>query len=53
MIAFLPAIVFFCKQKFEKIKEIVAMNKKTVVNSLIILLWILAILLTLSRTAYI
>ena len=53
LIAFLPIVLYFCKEKFESIKQLVLMNKKTIFNSSIILLWILAIILTLSRTAFI
>lgn len=53
LIAFLPAILLFCKQKFRSIKELIITNKTALINSLVILLWIVAILLTLSRTAYI
>lgn len=53
LIAFLPAVIFFFKQKFENIKQLVMMNKKTIINTAIIWLWILAIVLTLSRTAFI
>lgn len=53
LIAFLPVVIFFFKQKFEEIKKIFLMNKKTIINSLIIFLRILAIVLTLSRTAFI
>lgn len=53
LIAFLPVVIFFFKQKFEELKKIFLMNKKTIINSLIIFLWILAIVVTLSRTAFI
>lgn len=53
LIAFLPAICFFLKQKFTSIKEIFRANKTTIINSSIIVLRILAIVLTLSRTAFI
>lgn len=53
LIAFLPVVILFLKQKFESIKTLVVMNQKAIINVSIILLWILAILLTLSRTAFI
>lgn len=53
LIAFLPVIIFFCKEKMNSIKQLRTINKKTILNSTIILLRILAILLTLSRTAFI
>ncbi len=53
LIAFLPFILTLCKQKFTTIKDVVKANKHTIVNIGIILLRLLAILLTLSRTAYI
>lgn len=53
LVAFLPVVIFFCKQKFESIKHFFSMNKKAIINISIIVLWILAIVLTLSRTAFI
>ncbi|EKD25571.1 MAG: hypothetical protein ACD_80C00013G0001 [uncultured bacterium (gcode 4)] len=53
LIAFLPAVIYFFKQKFEDIKKLAIINKKTIINISIIWLWILAIALTLSRTAFI
>jgi len=53
LIAFLPIVIFFFREKFEDIKKLFIMNKKTIINSAIIVLWIIAILLTLSRTAFI
>ncbi|MEI6773650.1 MAG: hypothetical protein WCL18_02235 [bacterium] len=53
MIAFLPVVILLCKQRFESIKALLVMNKKTIINSCIVILWILAIVLTLSRTAFI
>ncbi|MCX6823746.1 MAG: hypothetical protein NT085_01340 [candidate division SR1 bacterium] len=53
LIAFLPVILFFYRQKFTRIKELFVANKITIMNSSIIVVRILAILLTLSRTAYI
>lgn len=53
LIAFLPAVIFFLKQKFTNIKGFFIANKTTIINSSIIMLWILAIILTLSRTAFI
>jgi hypothetical protein len=46
-------VIFFFREKFEDIKKLFIMNKKTIINSAIIVLWIIAILLTLSRTAFI
>lgn len=53
LIAFLPIVILFFKQKFEEIKKIFLTNKRMIINSLIIFLRILAIVLTLSRTAFI
>ncbi len=53
LIAFLPAVIYFCREKFEGIKKLALTNKKIIINISVIILWILAILLTLSRTAYI
>lgn len=53
LIAFLPVILFFCRQKFTRIKELFVANKTTIINSAIVVVRILAILLTLSRTAFI
>lgn len=53
LIAFLPAIFYFLKQKFVHIKKFTLNNKKTIINTAIIGLRLLAILLTLSRTAFI
>jgi len=53
LIAFLPVVILLCKQRFESIKALLVMNKKTIINSCIVILWILAIVLTLSRTAFI
>jgi len=53
LIAFLPAVMFFFKQKYEAIKKLMINNKKTIINISVALLWILAIILTLSRTAFI
>jgi hypothetical protein len=53
LIAFLPAIFFFLKQRFTNIKELFKANKTTIINSIILVAWILAIVLTLSRTAFI
>lgn len=53
LIAFLPVIFFFLKQKFTSIKKIFTTNKAAIINTSIIVLWILAIVLTLSRTAFI
>jgi len=53
LIAFLPAILYFCKQKITSIKNIFTNNTTNIINISIIILWLLAILLTLSRTAFI
>ena len=53
LIAFLPAVILFCKEKLRSIKELFVMNKKAIINSAIVVLRILAIVLTLSRTAFI
>ena len=53
LIAFLPAILFFLQQKFTNIKQFFLSNRTAIINSTIIVLWILAIVLTLSRTAFI
>ncbi len=53
LIAFLPAVILFCKEKLKNIKELVIMNKKVIINSAIVVLRIIAIILTLSRTAFI
>ncbi|MCX6825316.1 MAG: hypothetical protein NTY80_03750 [candidate division SR1 bacterium] len=51
LIAFFPAIIFLLKTKIEKIKTLFTNDKQTIINLSILLLWILAIGLTLSRTA--
>ena len=53
LIAFLPAVILFCKEKLKNIKELFIMNKKVIINSAIVVLRIIAIVLTLSRTAFI
>ncbi len=53
LIAFLPAILFFCKQKFKHIQQVCTITMTSAINIIIIILWIFAILLTLSRTAFI
>ncbi len=53
LIAFLPMVIFLCKEKINGIKKAILTNKKIIINSIIIILWLLAILLTLSRTAFI
>lgn len=53
LIAFLPVVIYFFKQKLEDIKKLAITNKKTIINISMIALWILAIALTLSRTAFI
>ncbi len=50
LIAFLPAIIVLCKNKRQSIKLRMS-NKTAIRNSIIIALWIAAIVLTLSRTA--
>lgn len=47
------SIFLWGKQKFSNIKEIFKANKTTIINSSILILRILAIVLTLSRTAFI
>lgn len=53
LIAFLPVVIMFFKQKFSSIKTFFTVNKKSIQNSIIIFLRLLAIALTLSRTAFI
>ena len=53
LIAFLPMIMLICKQKFSSIQEFFKANTTTILNTSVSILWILAIILTLSRTAYI
>lgn len=53
LIAFLPAIIYFFKQKFASIKEFFSAKKQTILNISVIILRILAIIVTLSRTAFI
>lgn len=53
LIVFLPVIIFFFRQKFTSIKDFFSANKKAILNISIITLWITAIILTLSRTAFI
>ncbi|MEI7558054.1 MAG: hypothetical protein WCJ45_04440 [bacterium] len=53
MIAFLPAVILFLKQKSESIKQFIIGNKQGILNTSILILRIVAIVLTLSRTAYI
>jgi len=53
LIAFLPAVLYFFKTKWSNIKELLANNTTAIINSAITLLWLLAIVLTLSRTAFI
>lgn len=53
LIAFLPAILYFFRQKKERIKDIRTNKKTTIIHRSLIILWIIAILLTLSRTAFI
>ncbi len=53
LIAFLPVIVTLFRQKFASIKTFFSMNRKAIVNSAIIGIRIVAIIMTLSRTAFI
>lgn len=53
LIAFLPVLLFFLRQNFENIKQLMLRKRKTIINIAIIWLRILAILLTLSRAAFI
>jgi len=53
LIAFLPVIIVFFKQKFSSIKDFFNTNKQAILNTSAIILRILAIILTLSRTAFI
>lgn len=53
LIAFLPVIILFFKQKFTAIKNFFTTNRTTILNISAIVLRILAIVLTLSRTAFI
>lgn len=53
LIAFLPAVLYFFKTKWSNIKELLANNTTAIINSAITVLWLLAIVLTLSRTAFI
>lgn len=53
LIAFLPVIVMFFRQRFESIKKFFTANKNVIVNTAFIALRIAAIVMTLSRTAFI
>lgn len=53
LIAFLPVIILLLKHKFQSIKSFFTANKTILLNTAIIALRIIAILLTLSRTAFI
>jgi len=53
LIAFMPMIILFFTQKYKWIQQFITTNKKKLVYSTIIVLWIIAIILTLSRTALI
>lgn len=53
LIAFLPAIVAIVSHTYKDIKNIIVKNKTAILNIVVIILWIVAIVLTLSRTAYI
>lgn len=51
--AFLPVIVIFFREKFDSIKALFSANKTTITHTMIIALRIAAIIMTLSRTAFI
>ena len=53
LIAFLPIIILLFKQKITSIRNFFGANKQAIFNISVIILRILAILLTLSRTAFI
>jgi len=53
LIAFLPLIILLFKEKIKNLKEFFKINKKQLLNIWFIILRIIAILLTLSRTAFI
>lgn len=53
LIAFLPMIIIFFRQKFDTIKTFFQKNKQAILNTILIILWITAIIMTLSRTAFI
>lgn len=53
MIAFLPVIMVFFRQKFVSLKLFFTANKQAILNTIIITIRIAAIIMTLSRTAYI
>jgi len=53
LIAFLPMIILVCKEKLTSIQAFFKANTNTILNASVSILWILAIALTLSRTAYI
>jgi len=53
LIAFLPIIVMFFRQKFDGIKKLLTANTTAIINISLIVLRIAAIILTLSRTAFI
>ena len=51
LVAFLPIILLLFKVKIRKWKDLLKLKQKEIWNLIFILLWILAILFTLSRTA--
>jgi len=51
LVAFLPIILLLFKVKFKKWKELLKWRDKEIWSLIFVFLWILAILLTLSRTA--
>lgn len=53
LIAFLPAILLVAKQRLSSIKKFIITNKTVLLNSAIITIRIAAIIMTLSRTAFI
>ncbi len=53
LIAFLPVVILFFRQKLETLKDFFTADKKTILNTAVIILRVIAIILTLSRTAYI
>ncbi len=53
LIAFLPVIMVVFRQKFISIKSFFTANKQAILNTIIITIRIAAIIMTLSRTAYI
>ena len=53
LIAFLPALIYLCKQRAKDITQTIKTHKYTLLNIVCIAVWIGAIILTLSRTAFI